>query len=341
MGLKMDFSRQLQVQGMTDLSQEKLTHSKVLILGAGGLGMTAATYLATAGVGQITIVDPDVIDASNLHRQFMYRPEDVGQKKVNVAYQFLQQRAPYTSIETHSYKLLGQQLYDICALHDLILDCTDDLFFSFELNDWGVLLQKPVIFANATGLDGQLFTAHNHQHQSPCLRCLWPNGPVSTSDCTRNGVLGPVPGILGSHQALEAIKLLTQCTPSLENTMIHFDFSTLQQERWSVTKERGCNHDLSHYRILQRHQPTPFMVPAINLQDYTVFDIREHTHQNTILPSAVKSVRIPLQKLLQDPTSHINRRAKTLLVCDHGKRSFYAAKQLQQQGFTSVYGLLF
>ncbi len=228
--MKIDTSRHLLINGMTAEKQEKLNNSKVLVIGAGGLATPVLNYLVMAGVGYVTIVDFDVVEASNLHRQTLYTPNDIGKPKAEVAKQYLLDRAPDASIHAINQRLNDSELLQQIAQHDIVLDCTDKRAVSYQINDCAVKAHKPVVFANASEMSGQLFVMFPSDKNYPTFRTIWDEA-LETPSAKHLGVIGPVPGVMGSLQALEAIKVLTEFVPPLASTLLHIDFATLAMQR--------------------------------------------------------------------------------------------------------------
>ena len=324
--------RQRQLPSMTEVGHHQLLGSRLVIFGIGGLGIAACSYLALAGIGTITLVDPDTVSHSNLHRQIIYSLQDVGRPKVHAARDFVAARNRHCEIHTVSTALTGQELFDTLAQHDLALDCTDAPGFSLELNDWCNLLQMPCIFGNGSGLDGQLFLK-GPQSTDSCWRCVWPQ--PHHGQCASQGVLGPVPGVIGSLQALEAIKFLSGCGESHWGTLTHIDFAHQAQTQIQIPKETTCAHNHDHLTLLQRHQRAVFQ--RVDLPAHTrVIDIRT-TSELDDLPTGLDHV--PLHLLLQRPQAYLNQEEDITLTCNQNIRSKLAASQLRQQGYHKVYAL--
>ena len=205
---KARYRRHLTLPEVGEAGQAKLLAGRVLILGAGGLGSPAALYLAAAGVGRIGIVDFDVIERSNLHRQVLYSEQDVGRSKAEVTRERLLEVNPNVSVEVHNVKLDSSNALEILGRYDIILDGTDNFPTRYLVNDACVLLGKPNIYASIFRFDGQASVFY--AKKGPCYRCLYsePPPPGSVPSCAEGGVLGVLPGIMGSIQAAEAIDLI-------------------------------------------------------------------------------------------------------------------------------------
>ncbi|OJJ50796.1 hypothetical protein ASPZODRAFT_21315 [Penicilliopsis zonata CBS 506.65] len=203
--------------------QLRLRSSKVLLVGAGGLGCPAALYLAGAGVGTIGLVDGDTVESSNLHRQVLHRSQNVGKLKVDSAIEYLQELNPHLTYIAHRSHLTPEDAPTIFKDYDLILDCTDNPATRYLISDTAVLLGKPLVSASALRTEGQLMVLNNPPRApgdktgGPCYRCVFPKPPPADSvvSCADGGILGPVVGTMGVLQALEAIKVLS--VPPVDN----------------------------------------------------------------------------------------------------------------------------
>jgi adenylyltransferase/sulfurtransferase len=195
----------------------------VLIVGAGGLGCPAAQYLAAAGIGCIGIVDYDNVEISNLHRQVIHGEGQVGIAKVTSAGLFINSLNSNVKVVTHCLLLNSSNALDIIRQYDVVLDATDNLPSRYLLNDSCVILKKPLVSGSALRFEGQL-TVYNHDN-GPCYRCLYPSPPPphTVTNCSEGGVLGVVPGIIGSLQALETLKLITGIGDVLSGKLLLFD----------------------------------------------------------------------------------------------------------------------
>ncbi|MGY8804604.1 MAG: HesA/MoeB/ThiF family protein, partial [bacterium] len=202
------YRRHLTLPEMGYEGQQKLLDSSVLLIGAGGLGCPLALYLAAAGVGQLGLVDDDVVDASNLQRQVLYQTRDIGKLKVEVAKERIQALNPDVDVVTYPLRLTSENALEIFADYDVIVDGTDNFPTRYLSNDACVILGKPNVYGSIFRFEGQasVFDAS----QGPCYRCLFPEPPPpgSVPSCAEGGVLGVLPGIIATIQGTEAIKLL-------------------------------------------------------------------------------------------------------------------------------------
>lgn len=218
------YSRQLILPEIGVAGQMKMKNSSVLIVGCGGLGCPAAQYLAAGGVGRIGLVDGDVVERSNLHRQILHREERVGMKKTESIVDSLKTLNSNVSFSEIRERLSRENALDIVKDFDLVIDATDNAMARYLLSDVCVLSRKPLVSGAALRFEGQL-TVYNYDETTPCFRCIFPNPPPpeTVTSCTDGGVLGVVPGIIGSLLALEAIKIMVGIRPSFAGQMLLFD----------------------------------------------------------------------------------------------------------------------
>lgn len=335
MSYKADYSRQLSLGIMSEAKQAQIIQSRVLIFGAGGLGVAAVSYLAGAGVGAITLVDFDRIEASNLHRQTIYRVSDIGAYKAEVAASYVSERNPDCEIDVVTRDLDLQTIHQLCKQHDIVLDCADDQAFSYVVNSVCLFTKKKAVFANAIKLEGQLFVLYPEVNQ-PCFNCLWPQGQSLAESCDQAGVLGPVPGALGCLQALEAIKILTNQQGSLKGCLLHCDFSSYEFSKIKVPKTEFCNHSLSLEdieRVFDFYASSN--VPLVNqkmLQGNQLIDIRTMDELTGSKPEYTAQ-HIEAQILKANPQQYLNPKQPYLLLCTSGKRSRQLSNNLQQMGY--------
>ena len=204
----MRYSRQILLEDIAIDGQQKLLASRVLIIGLGGLGAPAALYLAGAGIGTLVLADDDEVHLSNLQRQVLFTVDDLAEPKAQVSRQRLAQLNPDIRLVALRQRLEGEALQAEIALADVVLDCTDNITTRQAINAACVALDTPLVTASAVGFGGQMMVLTPPWTQG-CYRCLWPEDDEPRRSCRTAGVLGPVVGVMGTLQALEAIKLLT------------------------------------------------------------------------------------------------------------------------------------
>ncbi|EAV4132864.1 TPA: ThiF family adenylyltransferase [Salmonella enterica] len=234
----MRYSRQILLGDIAIEGQQKLLNSHVLIVGLGGLGSPAALYLAGAGIGKLTLVDDDDIHLSNLQRQILFTTDDIAHPKAQAAKLRLAQLNPGSKLIVLQQRLTGDVLKNAVAHADVVLDCTDNMATRQEINAACVALNTPLISASAVGFGGQLMVLTPPWEQG-CYRCLWPDDVEPEHNCRTAGIVGPVVGVMGTLQALEAIKLLSGIeTPSGELRL--FDGKTSQWRSLALRRASGC-----------------------------------------------------------------------------------------------------
>lgn len=233
------YHRHIILPGFGLEAQKKLGDSKVLVIGAGGLGVPVLTYLNAMGVGTLGVVDSDIVSLSNLHRQVLYSENDVGRPKVIVALEKLEHQNSETQLNGNETFLTKENALEIITEYDVVVDASDNFPTRYLVNDACVILKKPFVYGALHGFEGQI-SVFNHE-SGPTYRCLFPTMPKSDEvpDCNENGVLGILPGIIGNLQALETVKVLTGVGDTLSGKLLLFDALTnaYQKIKFSVRPE--------------------------------------------------------------------------------------------------------
>lgn len=219
--------------------QEKLLNSKVLVMGLGGLGCAASPYLVAAGVGEITLVDFDTVDISNLQRQILHTEKDLNRNKVDSAKESLQQLNPDCKIQTIHAQLEQQALSDLVQQHTLVLDCTDNLATRKLINQCCFQYKTPLVSGAAIRMEGQVST-FTMQENAPCYECFSQQMGEQQLSCVESGVLGPIVGMVGSTQAMEAIKLIAGFGSPLEGKLLLIDGKTMDFRSFSFARNPHC-----------------------------------------------------------------------------------------------------
>jgi len=234
------YQRHLLLPEVDVAGQQKLLDAKVLLIGAGGLGSPAALYLAAAGVGTLGIIDMDVVDASNLQRQILHNMDRVGERKVDSAKKTLTAMNPDVNVVTYDVRLGADNILDIFAGYDVILDGTDNFPTRYLVNDASVKLDIPVVHGSIFRFEGQ--AAVYLPHEGPCYRCQVPEPPPAelAPSCAEAGVLGVLPGIIGSIQAMETIKLLLGLGDPLVGRLLAYDALEESFRTFKVNRDPQC-----------------------------------------------------------------------------------------------------
>jgi adenylyltransferase/sulfurtransferase len=355
------YSRHFALPEFGRAGQSRLKQGSVLIVGAGGLGSPAALYLAAAGVGRIGLVDFDAIDITNLQRQVIYTTKDVGQPKLDVSAQRLRELNPEIDVVTHSARLTRDNALDVIANYDVVIDGTDNFPTRYLVNDACVLLQKPYVYGSILRFDGQV-SVFDAQH-GPCYRCLFrePPPPGLVPNCAEGGVLGVLPGIIGSLQALEAVKLLSGVGDTLVGRLILFDGLTMRFRELKLKKQPDCplcgEHPtitgLIDYEEFCGYTPNGDMQEKEDAHEISVeelkerldrgerpalLDVREPFEWNIINFEEYGARMIPLRQL-PERLHELDADQELIVYCRSGSRSDRAAEFLRAQGFRNVLNL--
>lgn len=331
------YDRQIRLQGFGQSGQERLRDARVLVVGAGGLGVPACLYLNAMGVGTLGIADGDVIETSNLHRQPVYRAGDVGRPKIEVLADHLSAQNPLTRIELHPEFLMPSNALEILQGYDLVIDATDRIPTRYLLDDACVIRRIPWIYGALHGFEGQL-SVFNYQ-EGPTYRCLFPQipKPGEIPDCNQLGTLGVLPGIIGTLQALEAVKVLCGLGEVLSGRLLLFDALEQESRKMRFPKDpvqavREIRDD-AHY-----HAAVCETGGAVSVGEYLerarkgkphlLVDVREAEEFEAYhLPDALN---IPLMEL-QARLRELEDSKEVYLVCKSGSRSAQAYRSLKGQ----------
>ncbi|MDI1230454.1 MAG: molybdopterin-synthase adenylyltransferase MoeB [Methylobacter sp.] len=234
------YSRQIMLPQIDIEGQQKLLAANVLIIGAGGLGSPAAIYLAAAGIGTITIYDNDVVDLSNLQRQIAHHTPDIGTDKVISTRQTLNKLNPEVKVRAIKQRLDGEQLDFEVRQADVVLDCSDNFSTRFAINSACVKQQTPLVSGAAIRFEGQVTVFTPGKNDSPCYNCLYHNDGEELQNCATNGVIAPITGIVGSIQALEAMKLIMNIGEALTGRLLLLDGLTMEWNTMKLRKNPDC-----------------------------------------------------------------------------------------------------
>jgi len=258
---KQRYSRHLLIPEVGSTGQAKLLSSKVLLIGAGGLGSPAALYLAAAGVGTIGLIDFDVVDLSNLQRQVLHTNDRVGEKKVESARKTINALNPDVTVVGHDDMLVAANVERIIAGYDVVVDGTDTFETRYILNDAAVLAGIPVVHASVFRFEGQLTTFV--PYEGPCYRCLYPAPPPPelAPGCSVAGVLGVVPGIMGLLQANEVLKILLGIGMTLAGRLLLFDALETEFTELRLRRDPACPV-CSDAAVAAREAGTPLPIPS-------------------------------------------------------------------------------
>jgi sulfur-carrier protein adenylyltransferase/sulfurtransferase len=352
------YSRHLIMPEVGMDGQLKLKAARVLLIGTGGLGAPLGLYLTAAGVGHIGLVDFDVVDFTNLQRQVTFGTSDVGKPKTEAAGARLRNLNPDVQIATYETKLTSANALEVFKDYDIIVDGTDNFPTRYLVNDACILLGKPNVYGSIFRFEGQVTVFG--MPDGPCYRCLYPEPPPPglVPSCAEGGVLGVLPGIVGSLQALETIKLIIGRGESLAGRLVLFDALAMRFRELKLRKNAHCPmcgtdrkiHELIDYNefcgIRGKEEPeTDLHVPEITARelkerldrgdDVFILDVREpHEYQICNL----KGHLIPLGELPRR-VHELDSAREIVAHCKSGKRSAQAVDFLRQAGFRKIYNL--
>jgi molybdopterin/thiamine biosynthesis adenylyltransferase/rhodanese-related sulfurtransferase len=338
--------------------QRKLKAGSVLCIGAGGLGSPATMYLAAAGVGRIGIVDPDVVDATNLQRQILHGERDIGRSKLQSALATLEEINPHVAIEQYETRFTSANALQIAAPYDVILDGTDNFATRYLSNDVSFFLKKPNVYGSILRFEGQCSVFAPHLG-GPCYRCLFPEppDPGAVPSCAEGGVLGVLPGVIGSMQALEAIKLLLGVGEPLVGRLVHFDALKFKFREFKLKRDEQCPlcgvnpeiEELMDYDQFCGGSSTGSEETAVDDEVVPVVTVRELAARrekgDAIVVLDVRepfevgichlegAVTIPLGEL-ETRYAELDPGKETLVLCKSGYRSETATAFLRRNGFS-------
>ncbi|MEO7599234.1 MAG: molybdopterin-synthase adenylyltransferase MoeB [Opitutus sp.] len=352
------YSRHIVLDEVGVEGQQKLAAARVLIIGAGGLGSPAALYLAAAGVGMLGIADMDQVELHNLQRQLLHDTESVGKAKVHSASERLSAINPHIQVIEHGAGITLQNAEEIFATYDVILDGTDNFTARYLNNDAAYATGKPLVFGSVFKFEGQV-TVFETVNGGPCYRCLFPEPPAAGSvpGCGEAGVIGAVCGVIGSLQALEAIKLILRIGESLSGRLLTFDGLTQSFNTIKLRRSPGCRlcGNAAHQRNDANHSDDSAaekIEPSSSEPHALEISVREASQ---LLASAVSgavlidvretweaeicriagSQFIPMRQI-SEHLETLARNRHLLILCHHGTRSMNVTNFLRSRGFTAV-----
>src|SRR5713101_6397157 len=349
------YSRHLVLPEVGPEGQRRLKRSSVLVVGLGGLGVPAAVYLASAGVGRVGIIDSDLVEMSNLQRQFIFSEADLGRRKVDAAEEKLRLINPEIRVTSHPVRLDSSNAMELVQEYDLVIDATDNLPSRYLINDACVLQGKPDVFASVLGFDGQASVFSTPE--GPCYRCLYPESPVpdSVKSCEEAGVLNVIPGIMGSIQANQAIGiLLGKGTPLIRRLLVcnglDSSFNEIKFRRNSSCAVCGPNPTITRLidyeefcglkrtdTLAESNISAGQLKTAIDSGKRPVLlDVREPYEYS--LCHLESSTLIPVEEL-HTRLGELNRDSAIVVYCHVGIRSTGAVRLLKQAGFANVRNL--
>ena len=354
------YSRHLLLPEIGKEGQEKLKNSSVLVIGAGGLGCPVLSYLTAAGIGKIGILDFDIVDESNLQRQVLYGINDIGKSKSEIAKQKLAGQNPLIEIESFNSKLSTQNALEIFSKYNIIVDGTDNFATRYMINDACVLLGKSLVSGSIYKFQGQVsvFNLQNTPVAGPTYRCLFPSPPPAKSapSCSEIGVMGVLPGIIGTFMANEVIKIITAIGEILSGKVLLVDalsmvFHKITLERnplaiqsapQNAEEFRKMNYDYfcgtqGNNIPIRDILPSELLSLLSSKENIQVIDVREPNEQPEI--TEFNHLKIPLGEI-EKHVGSIDKEHRVIVICRSGIRSRKAIELLSgKYGFQNLYNL--
>lgn len=344
------YSRHLQLDEIGIDGQLKLKNARVLVIGAGGLGCPVLQYLTAAGIGTIGIVDHDVVDKSNLQRQILYGHSSLGKPKVEEAKKRLNDLNPFVQINVFKTAVNTENILEIINDYTIVVDCTDNYEARYLINDACVLKGKTVVYGAIHKFEGQVSVFNFNE--GPTYRCLYPEFPKqeSTASCSEIGVMGVLPGIIGTLQANEVIKLITEIGKPLSGKILLFSALSNQFTGFTIVKSNSEFYD----KLMQNGELntsdyemncSPVLSSEIALEDFLktkndyeqIIDVREYNEYPLI--ENLATIVIPIGEIDQR-FAEIDPLKKTILFCKRGIRSRAAMEFLQEKyGYKNLHNL--
>ncbi len=336
------YQRHLTLAEIGERGQELLSQARVLVIGAGGLGSPALLYLAAAGVGTIGIVEDDGVDVSNLQRQILFGEGSIGVSKAEESKRRLSDLNPFASITLHEMRFSPQNALDILSEYDLVLDGSDNFSTRYLANDACVIRGIPLISGSIDRFEGQVSVFATSG--GPCYRCLFPEmpDPALVPSCAEAGVLGVLPGVIGSLMATEAIKLICKIGETLVGRLLRYDALSMRFAEFSISRDPECPMcGRNAWRELFESyefacQTEPLEITSSELDEAMLLvDVREAS-EFRVQPS--RGLLMSMSEL-DSRIAELPRDRTIVFLCASGVRSLNAAKMLSQQGFSNVRSL--
>ena len=235
------YSRQIVLKDIGPLGQKKIINSRVLIVGAGGLGCPVIDYLARAGVGNLGIIDSDKVSISNIHRQSLYNSKDIGKSKVLVLKKKIKLINPLVKVKIYKKKLEKKNIKEIFKSYEFIVDGSDNFKTKFLLNEYSIKFKKNLVVGAISKFDGHIFTFNFNNKKEPCLKCFYQAEPSDDIlNCENEGIMGPIAGITGSIQAIEVLKRILEFSEKSNNKILILDLINLNFRKVEFNKKKNC-----------------------------------------------------------------------------------------------------
>ncbi|KFF05521.1 HesA/MoeB/ThiF family protein [Flavobacterium reichenbachii] len=330
------YNRQIILPEIGEEGQYKLSKAKVLVVGAGGLGAAIMPYLAGAGVGEIGIVDDDVIEISNLHRQVIYKSSAVGKSKAEEAKLMISELNPNIKVNAFPEKLSGKNALSLFEKYDIIVDATDNISIKYLINDACLIADKPMVYGSIFRFQGQV-SVFNYQN-GPTYRCLYPDENSNALNCEDAGVIGVSVGIIGMFQANEVIKIILGIGTVLSGKILVYNILNNEQQKYDFDKSyiehiNSAVFEEKYNKSEVEEINFKSILNEINSDKVLFLDVRNEDELPKI--SLKNQIQIPL-KNLENEIEKLNKNQAVYVFCQSGIRSKIALELLQRHQFKDV-----
>lgn len=337
------YARQIVLPEIGEFGQSRITSASVLCVGSGGLGSPALLYLAAAGVGDIGVIDFDDVEVTNLQRQTLFTINQIGQNKAKAAQERLQRLNPDVNITAYAEELTAENAQALFEQYDLVIDGTDNFAAKFLINDAAVKAAKPFIYGSILGFEGQVSTFN--LNNGPCYRCLFPEAPKGhIPNCAEAGVIGALAGMIGTMQAMEAIKIIVghESFETLSGKIWTVDARSMRTQSLSLEKDPNCpvcsqpsGNIKLRYSSRASSKVTELSVQdAQSKKDALFIDVREIEEWDAGHMSSAK--HFALSDIMRGHPTDWPKDREIILYCQKGMRSRQAAQILQDRGYSNV-----
>jgi len=338
MNNKARYNRQIILPEIGEDGQFKLSKAKVLLIGAGGLGVAILPYLAAAGVGEIGVVDDDVIEVSNLQRQVIYKSSAVGKYKVDEAKAMVSELNPLIKVNAIAEKLSGKNAISLFEKYDIIVDATDNLQIKYLINDACLVTNKPMVYGSIFRFQGQV-SVFNYQN-GPTYRCLYPDENSSSANCADAGVIGISVGIIGMLQANEVVKMILGIGEVLNGKILVYNILNNEQQKYDFEKNVSIVIDstifeekyVSNEKTIKEIEAEAVLNEMTN-DEILFLDVRNVDELPKI--NFKNGIQIPLMNL-ENEMDKLNSNQTIYVYCQSGIRSKIALEQLQKKNFKNI-----
>ena len=338
------YSRHIKLNAVGIEGQEKLKAAKVLVIGAGGLGCPVLQYLTAAGVGILGIVDGDTIEESNLQRQILFNQTDLKKSKAKTAALKLKSQNKHVNFKVTDKDVNKENIIQLIRNFDIVVDCTDNFPARYLINDACILENKPVVFGAIHQFDGQV-SVFNYQ-DGPSYRCIFPEAPSDIPNCSQAGVLGVLPGIIGTLQANEVLKLILGIGDVLKGKLLNINALNYQMSIVEFDKTDASNITELHTYDLQCETATKKLSKSISVKEFAelinsdqeiqILDVREYFEWD--ICHIEGALNIPMN-LIDECIDEVSKDLTTVVMCHHGVKSMNVIHYLEVKGFDKLINL--